>query len=74
MANENWGNYPGWTSTAARGECFFARVDFVASAAKAKLASPSAYWEAGTLPLSYTRPNHVHFNLKIKTCKEDVID
>ena len=28
-------------------------------------------WEASTLPLSYTRPNHIYFSPKIGSCKED---
>ena len=51
-------------------ECLLSDGNFVAKSRKHSLESGDIAWEASTLPLSYTRPNRLHFSPKIGSCKE----
>ena len=50
-------------------ECLPGNEDFVAKPENASFDPDGLFWEASTLPLSYTRPNRSYFSPKIHDCK-----
>ena len=50
-------------------ECLLRHANFVANSESPSFEARSLAWEARTLPLSYTRPNHIYFNSKTNRCK-----
>ena len=51
------------------GECLFRHPNFVAKPEGSSFESGMPDWEASTLPLSYTRQNHIYSSPQIPLCK-----
>jgi hypothetical protein len=54
-------------------ECLLGQPDFEANMPKTEPKHLALDWKAGTLPLSYSRLNQSHFNLKNEACKGGVL-
>ncbi len=50
-------------------ECLLGEGNFIAKSKSASFEGRDLAWEASTLPLSYTRPNHSYFSPKTNACK-----
>jgi hypothetical protein len=55
------------------GECLLGGANSVSKQETASFEGGNLAWEASTLPLSYTRPNHIYFSPKNHACKGGVL-
>ena len=51
-------------------ECLLGEGNFIAKSKSPSFEGRDLAWEASTLPLSYTRQNHIYSSPKIGSCKE----
>jgi len=59
--------------THTTGECLLRSNNSVSKKESASFEGRDLAWEASTLPLSYTRQNHIYFSRKNDSCKDGVL-